>query len=73
VDALRDEDLDFSEIPEVTAEMFERATVRKGLRPVAPTKRLDAEVLDWFKAQGRGYQERINSLLRAYMEAKRRR
>ena len=31
--------------------------------------RLDQEVLDWFKAQGKGYQTRINALLRAYMEA----
>jgi len=33
------------------------------------TIRLDRQVLDWFKAQGRGYQTRINALLRAYMEA----
>jgi uncharacterized protein (DUF4415 family)/predicted RNA binding protein YcfA (HicA-like mRNA interferase family) len=78
VDALEDDDIDYSDIPEVTPEMFARAAVRKGLQPLAPvpkriTLRLDAEVLDWFKAQGRGYQERINSLLRAYMEAQRRR
>jgi uncharacterized protein (DUF4415 family) len=79
VDALEDDDIDYSDIPEVTPEMFARADVRKGLQPLAPaptkriTLRLDAEVLDWFKAQGRGYQERINSLLRAYMEAQRRR
>jgi uncharacterized protein (DUF4415 family) len=79
VDALEDDDIDYSDIPEVTPEMFSRAVVRKGLQPLAPARtkrialRLDAEVLDWFKAQGRGYQERINSLLRAYMEAQRRR
>jgi len=33
------------------------------------TIRLDRQVLDWFKTQGRGYQTRINALLRAYMEA----
>jgi len=32
------------------------------------TLRLDSDVLDWFKKQGRGYQTRINVLLRAYME-----
>jgi uncharacterized protein (DUF4415 family) len=31
--------------------------------------RLDADVLAWFKAQGRGYQSRINRLLRLYMES----
>ena len=42
--------------------------------PAAPRKeaislRLDAEVLDWFRARGPGYQTRINAVLRAYMEA----
>jgi uncharacterized protein (DUF4415 family) len=31
--------------------------------------RLDQDVLEWFKAQGPGYQTRINAILRAYMEA----
>ena len=34
--------------------------------------RLDADLLDWLRAQGPGYQSRINAVLRAYMEAKRR-
>jgi uncharacterized protein (DUF4415 family) len=34
--------------------------------------RLDPEVLAFFKAQGRGYQTRINAVLRAFMEAQRR-
>ena len=33
--------------------------------------RLDSDVLDWFRAQGRGYQTRINAVLRAYMERRR--
>lgn len=35
------------------------------------TIRVDADVLDWFKRQGRGYQTRINQLLRSYMKAHR--
>lgn len=31
--------------------------------------RVDADVIDWFKSQGAGYQSRMNALLRAYMEA----
>ncbi|MDA8108792.1 MAG: BrnA antitoxin family protein [Betaproteobacteria bacterium] len=59
--------------PEWTPEMFARAIVRRGLRPV-PRKsllslRIDADVLAWFRAQGRGYQSRMNALLRAFMEA----
>lgn len=33
--------------------------------------RLDADVLDWMKAQGKGYQSRINRILRSYYEAHR--
>ena len=59
--------------PKWTAEMFARAVVKHGLKP-APTKsllslRVDTEVVSWFKAQGPGYQSRMNALLRAYMEA----
>lgn len=34
--------------------------------------RLDADVLDWFRAQGRGYQTRINTVLRAFVESRKR-
>ena len=73
LDAMQDEDIDLSDIPEITPEMFARMVVRRGLkRP--PTKqqitiRLDEDVLQWFREQGNGYQTRINALLRAYMEA----
>ena len=73
LDALQNEDIDLSDMPEITPEMFAKAVVRRGLKP-APRKqqvtiRLDDDVLEWFRAQGKGYQTRINSLLRAYMEA----
>jgi uncharacterized protein (DUF4415 family) len=73
LDAMTDEDINLSDIPEITPEMFARAVVRHGLKP-EPTKeqitlRIDSDVLAWFRAQGRGYQTRINALLRAYMEA----
>ena len=59
--------------PEWTPEMFGRAVARRGLKPV-PRKallslRIDSDVIDWFRAQGAGYQSRMNALLRAYMEA----
>jgi len=50
-----------------------RDIARQGLpaasRKAAISLRLDAEVLEWFKARGPGYQTRINAVLRAYMEA----
>ena len=35
------------------------------------TLRLDRDVLDWFKGQGRGYQTRMNAVLRAFMDVSR--
>ncbi len=73
LDTMKDEEIDLSDIPELTPEMFAKAIVRRGLKPVPRkvqlTLRVDDDVLQWFKSQGRGYQTRINSLLRAYMEA----
>jgi uncharacterized protein (DUF4415 family) len=50
-----------------------RGLVRKGLKPL-PSKasislRVDQDVLEWFKAQGAGYQTRINTVLRAFRDA----
>jgi uncharacterized protein (DUF4415 family) len=73
LDAMTDEEIDFSDCPEITPEQFAKAVVRRGL-PTSKNKaqvtlRVDSDVLEWFKSQGRGYQTQINSLLRAYMEA----
>lgn len=75
LDALQDEDIDLFDIAEITPEMFAKAMVQRGLKS-PPNKRqitirLDEDVLRWFRSQGKGYQTRINSLLRAYMEAHR--
>ena len=70
---MSDREIDLSESPELTPEMFARAVVRRGLRPVERkaqlTLRVDPDVLEWFRKRGRGYQTQINALLRAYMEA----
>ena len=70
---MKDEDIDFSDLPEIPPERFARAIVRKGLQPVAHkaqiTLRIDADVLEWFRAKGAGYQSRMNAVLRAYKQA----
>lgn len=73
LDAMSDEEIDLSDCPEITPNMFAKAVVRRGL-PLSKTKaqdtlRIDHDVLEWYKAQGRGYQTQMNQLLRAYMEA----
>lgn len=70
--SMKDEDIDFSDIPPITPEMFAKGVIRRGLKPIPRKKqltlRMDSDVIEWFKKQGQGYQTKINSLLRAYME-----
>ena len=74
VRSLKDKDIKLSaEHPEAKVKHIVRGIVRRGLRPV-PAKasialRVDADVLEWFKSQGPGYQTRINAVLRAFKEA----
>jgi uncharacterized protein (DUF4415 family) len=61
------------EHPEADIRHIVRGVVRRGLRPL-PSKasislRVDQDVLEWFKAQGPGYQTRINTVLRAFRDA----
>ena len=74
ISATKGKDVDLSDSPELTPEMFAKAVVRRGLKPpvqrkVQLTVRVDSDVLEWYRARGRGYQTQINALLRAYMEA----
>jgi uncharacterized protein (DUF4415 family) len=70
--AMKDEDIDFSDNPEATPEMFARAVVRRNFEVIPRKKqltlRIDSDVVEWYQKQGPGYQTRINSLLRAYMK-----
>jgi uncharacterized protein (DUF4415 family) len=61
--------IDYSDIPELDDDFFRRAIMERDLRKKQLTIRLDSDVLDWFKAHGRGYQTRINRILRVVMES----
>jgi uncharacterized protein (DUF4415 family) len=67
VAATRDEDIDFSDIPAVLD--WTGAERGKFYRPVKKpvTMRLDSDVIEWLKAEGRGYQTKANWLLRNAM------
>jgi len=65
---LDDQDIDTSDMPELGEDFFRRAELHVPVKQ-AVTIRLDADVLEWFKGQGAGYQTRINQLLRQYMQA----
>ena len=68
IDALRDDQIDHSESPELGRDFFARAVQWPGKKRLV-SLRLDPDVLEFFQAQGKGYQTAINSLLRRYMEA----
>jgi len=66
---MRDKDIDFSDVPPLDNTFLKRATI-----PWPPVKkqltiRLDADVLEWLKGHGKGYQTRINRILRVVMES----
>ena len=64
---MKDADIDFADIPQ--SANWDKAVVGKFYRPIKKslTIRIDADVLAWLKKQGRGYQTRINGLLRTAM------
>jgi len=63
-----DEQIDLTDIPEIND--WSGAVVGKFYRPVkeAVTVRLDADVVHWLKRDGKGYQTRLNAILRREME-----
>ncbi len=73
---MRNGEIDLSDLPEIPPEKFAGALVRKGLQPVVRkaqiTLRIDADVLEWFRERGAGYQSRMNAVLRAYKQAHKR-
>lgn len=70
--AIPDDQIDTSEIPELDADWFAQAEWRDFSQPKKQvTLRLDPDVIEFFKKDGRGYQTRINAALRAFMRARR--
>ena len=68
--ALLDEKIDYSDITELDAAFWNDAKIvfpednKKQL-----TLRLDADIVEWFKSQGKGYQTRMNAVLRSFYES----
>jgi uncharacterized protein (DUF4415 family) len=73
IDSIRDEDIDFSDMPEITDfSTFRPSTEWKNRRLYRPRKAkvnctLDADVVAWLKKDGKGYQTRMNAILRKAM------
>ncbi len=60
--------IDTSDIPELDASLWEKVKPGKPLTKQAISLRVDRDVLDWFKSQGKGYQSLMNAVLRSYVE-----
>jgi uncharacterized protein (DUF4415 family) len=70
--ALPDDRIDTSDIPELGEDFFRKAKLRLPTGKQLVSLRIDRDVLDWFKRQGKGYQTKINAVLRAYVRAQKR-
>ncbi len=71
IEAIKDEDIDYSDIPEADEDFWRRAELQMPQPKKAVYVRLDADVLEWLKSKGKGYQTRMNAMLRALLESDR--
>ncbi len=67
---LKDANIDTSDIPALDKKFFKNAVLQMPRNKKMVSIRLDEDVLSWFKKQGRGYQTKINEILKMYMRAK---
>lgn len=69
IDSLVDTTIDTSDIPPLDDNFFANAQTRlPSMEKIQITLPIDADVLDWFQAFGSEYQQRINLVLRLYMQ-----
>lgn len=67
---MKDEDIDFSDIPELDDGFWENAEWVEPDKTLPLTIRVKKSVLDYFKAGGKGYQTRINAVLESYVRSR---
>ena len=70
LDSVKDEDIDYSDIPRITDfSQFRPWEQRQMFKPVKVTVtcKLDADIVAWLKQAGKGYQTRLNTILRQAM------
>lgn len=69
--AIPDEDIDTSDITELDEQFWKNARVRYPGGKERLTVRFDEDMVEWFRSQGRGYQTKMNAVLRSFYEAHR--
>jgi uncharacterized protein (DUF4415 family) len=65
---MNDEGIDYSDIPPLTEEFFEKATLKIPVSQAQQLVQIEPDVLKWFQDQGEEYKALINSALRFYIE-----
>ena len=70
IDAVEDESIDFSDIPELDEKFWRRAELVEPDRTEQVTIRVKRSVLAYFKAPGKGYQTRMNQVLESHVRAR---
>lgn len=70
LDKTKDSDIDYSDIPALDESFFKKELVTLPQKKDSITLRIDHDVLEFFKDQGRGYQTLINAVLKTYVHAK---
>jgi uncharacterized protein (DUF4415 family) len=61
--------INYLDIPETDEAFWKNAKVHFPRRKQMVTIRLDPEIVEWFQENGRGYQTKINAVLKSYIEA----
>jgi len=72
LDSVEDEYIDYSDIAKLNEDFWANAAIEYPKKKKPVTLRLDSDVLEWFKSTGKGYQTRINAILRSFYEGHKR-
>ena len=72
IKSVKDKQIDYSDIPYLDDKFWENAVIEYPEKKKPITLRIDADVLEWFKSMGKGYQTRINAILRTFYESHKR-
>ncbi|MBW4418891.1 MAG: BrnA antitoxin family protein [Myxacorys californica WJT36-NPBG1] len=68
LESMSDEGIDYSDIPPLTDEFFEKAVLRVPADQARNLVQLDPDVMTWFQSQSEEYKALINSVLRRHIE-----
>ena len=68
--SMKDSEIDFSDIPSIDPASFKKMEIRMPKPKELVSIRIDPDILEWFRHEGKRYQTRINAVLRSYVTAR---